>query len=404
MRRQAMNGFDDNFLDYLQANHPTDYLNACSEDAKPETLSRIYSDYNKYFQIWIKVPLAIRNHFNGRVPEEIMRLAANGNEEALRDIATGKKPPKEEQVPQYFTPPPPEKVMETALFATAIAAGYSKTAAFELSLRRMLRDSLAEKARTNTLSDEEKKAWTQSRKDDAKTIKKDWAFCQHEKMLIHLFAQYNRGKIKKEDFLPQVVDLMQKIESCNHRHHLLEYLKTKPVQAKLAHFREDVLDTLSQTILHEIPVEERDDYLRASIPLKFQIRKLIDKDNSGSREGLAKEVNKLVERADKDGIGVDLSNYTADSHHPMSAELRQMFMVACCIHKVPYRNPNGERINPNSEYVKQLPKDIQALVLSRDLQLDKESMIERTDIRNRVQTLKTNIPSVLFKQGQRESA
>ena len=111
-----------------------------------------------------------------------------------------------------------------------------------------------------------------------------------------------------------------------------------------------------------------------------------------------------MERADKDGIGVDLSNYTADSHHPMSAELRQMFMVACCIHKVPYRNPNGERINPNSEYVKQLPKDIQALVLSRDLQLDKESMIERTDIRNRVQTLKTNIPSVLFKQGQRESA
>ena len=223
-------------------------------------------------------------------------------------------------------------------------------------------------------------------------------------MLIHLFSKYNRGKIEKDEFLPQVVDLMQKIESSNHRGHLLAYLKTRPIQAKLAHFKEDVLDTLSQTILHDIPVSERDDYLRASIPLKIQMRRLIDKDNSGNSGNLAQAVNNIVEQAEKGNIGLDLSNYTADSHHPMSAELRQMFMIACCIHEVPYRSPNGERINPNSEMVKQLPADIQAMVISRDMRLAKENMIDMTGDGKCNHDIARTLPTVLRARNMRESA
>ena len=197
---------------------------------------------------------------------------------------------------------------------------------------------------------------------------------------------------------------MQKIESSNHRDHLLAYLKTRPIQAKLAHFKEDVLDTLSQTILHDIPLNERDDYLRASIPLKIQMRRLIDKDNSGDNENLAVIVNSIVEQAEKGNIGLDLSNYTADSYHPMSAELRQMFMIACCIHDVPYRSPNGERINPNSELVKQLPADIQALVISRDMRLAKEAMIDMTGDGKCLHDIANTLPSVLRSQKVRESA
>ena len=389
-----MNGFDNDFLDYLKAYAPTDYILACSDDVKPESLRRIYSDYSQKFSIWIKVPSSIRNTFNGRVPQEILQLAADGKDQILRDIAAGQRP----------EPPAPEQVVAAAAFTAALAAGYSKQASYELSAHHLFRESLKDKAIAGNMNETERKAWLKSRGDDIQTIKKDWGNCQHEKMLIHLFGKYNRGKIDKDEFLPQVVDLMQKIESSNHRGRLLEYLKTRPIQAKLAHFREDILDTLSQTILHDIPISERDDYLRASIPLKIQMRRLIDKDNSGNSANLAQAVNSIVEQAEKGNVGLDLSNYTADSHHPMSAELRQMFMIACCIHEVPYRSPNGERINPNSEIVKQLPTDVQALVLSRDMRLAKENMIDMTGDGKCTHNVTDTLPSILRAKKIRESA
>lgn len=399
-----MNGFDNDFLDYLKAYAPTDYILACSDDVKPESLRRIYSDYSQKFSIWIKVPSSIRNTFNGRVPQEILQLAADGKDQILRDIAAGQRPKRPEDENTLPEPPAPEQVVAAAAFTAALAAGYSKQASYELSAHHLFRESLKDKAIAGNMNETERKAWLKSRGDDIQTIKKDWGNCQHEKMLIHLFGKYNRGKIDKDEFLPQVVDLMQKIESSNHRGRLLEYLKTRPIQAKLAHFREDILDTLSQTILHDIPISERDDYLRASIPLKIQMRRLIDKDNSGNSANLAQAVNSIVEQAEKGNIGLDLSNYTADSHHPMSAELRQMFMIACCIHEVPYRSPNGERINPNSEIVKQLPTDVQALVLSRDMRLAKENMIDMTGDGKCTHNVTDTLPSILRAKKIRESA
>lgn len=399
-----MNGFDNDFLDYLKAYAPTDYILACSDDVKPESLRRIYSDYSQKFSIWIKVPSSIRNTFNGRVPQEILQLAADGKDQILRDIAAGQRPKRPEDENTLPEPPAPEQVVAAAAFTAALAAGYSKQASYELSAHHLFRESLKDKAIAGNMNETERKAWLKSRGDDIQTIKKDWGNCQHEKMLIHLFGKYNRGKIDKDEFLPQVVDLMQKIESSNHRGRLLEYLKTRPIQAKLAHFREDILDTLSQTILHDIPISERDDYLRASIPLKIQMRRLIDKDNSGNSTNLAQAVNSIVEQAEKGNVGLDLSNYTADSHHPMSAELRQMFMIACCIHEVPYRSPNGERINPNSEIVKQLPTDVQALVLSRDMRLAKENMIDMTGDGKCTHNVKDTLPSILRAKKIRESA
>lgn len=399
-----MNGFDNDFLDYLKAYAPTDYILACSDDVKPESLRRIYSDYSQKFSIWIKVPSSIRNTFNGRVPQEILQLAADGKDQILRDIAAGQRPKRPEDENTLPEPPAPEQVVAAAAFTAALAAGYSKQASYELSAHHLFRESLKDKAIAGNMNETERKAWLKSRGDDIQTIKKDWGNCQHEKMLIHLFGKYNRGKIDKDEFLPQIVDLMQKIESSNHRGRLLEYLKTRPIQAKLAHFREDVLDTLSQTILHDIPISERDDYLRASIPLKIQMRRLIDKDNSGNSANLAQAVNSIVEQAEKGNVGLDLSNYTADSHHPMSAELRQMFMIACCIHEVPYRSPNGERINPNSEIVKQLPTDVQALVLSRDMRLAKENMIDMTGDGKCTHNVTDTLPSILRAKKIRESA
>lgn len=401
-----MNGFDDDFLEFLRTNHPTDYILACSDDVKPDKLSRIFDEHKDTFHIWIKVPYAIRAAFGGKVPQEIMYLAATGKEQVLREIASGRKPPKPEEEKARLLPPPPspEEVMAGALFMEAMIAGYSRQAAYELSAHRLLRDALKEKALTGTMNHLEREAWRQSRREDILTIKKDWNHTCPEKLLIHLFSKYNRGKINKDEFLPQITDLMQKIETSDRREHLLAYLKTKPLQAKLAHFREDVLDILSQTVLHDIPPSERRNYLRQSIPLKIQIHQLIEKNNAGHNRNLAQTVNNIVEQAEKSDIGLDFSNYTADSHHPMSAELRQMFMIACCIHDVPYRSPDGERINPNSEMIKQLPTDIQALVISRDMHLAKETMIGLTDERERKCIMSRTMPSVLLKQKSRQVA
>ena len=79
-------------------------------------------------------------------------------------------------------------------------------------------------------------------------------------------------------------------------------------------------------------------------------------------------------------------------------------MIACCIHDVPYRSPNGERINPNSELVKQLPADIQALVISRDMRLAKEAMIDMTGDGKCLHDIANTLPSVLRSQKVRDSA
>lgn len=398
-----MNGFSDEFMEFLRTNHTTDYYKARSDDVKSETLSRIYGDYSSYFNIWIKVPESIRLAYGGRVPAEIMEYAAQGNVEALRNIQrTGKaNPPQKDNDIEGYTPPSPAEIVAMEAFSAAIVAGYSIEAAQQLAENRHLRNFLSEKAEHNTLSPKERELWRKSRESDKETIQKDWHKHSPEKMLLHLFSQFNRGKISSEEFCPQVAELLQNIQSANRRGELLEYLRSKPIQAKLAHFRSDVKELFSQTVLSEIPPEKRREYLRHGIPQKLQLRQLIDKMNNGQNTNLTEDINFIIKDAQKDGIGVDLTGFGADSHHPMPAQLRQMLMVACCVNNVAYRCPDGERINLNSSYVKTLPQEIQAFVASRDLMLAKKSMLQNTPSSATKQQLSRTMASVILaKQGR----
>jgi hypothetical protein len=399
-----MHGFSDEFMEFLKTNHTTDYYKAMADDVKPETLSRIYGDYNAYFNIWEKVPYAIRQAHGGIVPAQIMELAAEGKTEILRDIAQGKRPEPQEPPRPLLAPPPPAEIMESAFFAAAISAGYSHQCSLELAGNRMLRDSLREKIKTGILTAEEKTAWHESRKRDRDAIKKDWCNCQPEKMLVRLFAEYNRGKISKEELLPQAAELIQKIDNDHRRDHLLEYLNSDKIQAKLSHFRRDVIDTFSKTILYDIPHKDRHEYLVHSIPLKMQLRRLSDDVKNGKETNPQQRINDLVKEAQKSGVGVDLSNYGGDSPHQMSAELRQMIMVACCVNNVAFRSPNGERVNLNSDYVKKLPENIQAMVTSRAMRLANESMVKQTGEKHKHNLVKDISNIVNAAKGQRESA
>lgn len=359
-----MNGFDDEFMEFLRTNHPTDYLKACDNEVKPETLSRIFSDYSSYFNVWSKVPQSVRDAFNGKLPVEIMELASQGKIDDLRRIEAHKPP--EDENESVYVPPAPEKVMATELFAAAFLAGYSQEAAYALSEHRLFRESLREKALAGTLSEDEKKAWRASRESDVKTIEKDWSEVQPEKMLVHLYAKYNRGQIGEDELLPRVVALMQKIEQQNRREDLLTYIKSRPIQKKLAHFREEVLTSLSQTIMHEITIDKPQKGLQDKLPLRSQIRRLIDAAASDDKKDLPGKVSDLVKSLKDKGGKLDLRSYGDDSSHPMPNDLRQMFMVACCVHKVPYSTANNEKIDPTNEYVKSLPSNMRALIISRD--------------------------------------
>ena len=63
--------------------------------------------------------------------------------------------------------------MAAAVFIAAASAGYSLHAAHELAQQRQFRESLRDKALNNTMTDEEKQAWRESRIKTRDIIKKD---------------------------------------------------------------------------------------------------------------------------------------------------------------------------------------------------------------------------------------
>lgn len=392
-----MNGFDDEFMEFLRTNHPTDYLKACDNDVKPETLSRIFSDYSSYFSTWVKVPQSIRDAFQGKLPVEIMELAAQGKIDDLRRIEAH-KPPEDKSV---YIPPAPEEVMATEIFAAAFLAGYSEAAAYTLAQNHLFRESLREKALAGTLTEEEKRSWRLSRESDKKTIEKDWNEVQPEKMLIHLYAKFNRGHIKEDELMPRVVALMQKIEE-HHRHeHLLAYIKSRPIQRKLAHFREEVLASLSQTVMHDIVIELPERGLRDKLSQHSQIRRLIDTANDTGGNVLTAQISDFVKNLKNSGEKLDLRSFGNDSAHPMPESLQQMFMVACCVHKVPYLSADGKKINPTDDFIKSLPQDIQSLVISREAEQAQNS---KTGLQKRNDTSRQQISAAMINSGNTRSA
>lgn len=385
-----MEKFDDNFLEFLKAYEPSDFYKVVSGDAKPEVLNHIYDDHKRKFAAWLKVPPPLRYEYGGRVPDEILAYAENGNIQALRNIARDRpanySPELEKAIPNYI-PPTPAELALTATFITAINAGYNQDTSKELALNHDIREQLSNEAKKQkrNLNDEERKLWQETRRKDKDAIKRDWAQNQPEKMLLRLFREYNKGKIEQKEFLPQVADLMQKIENNNRQEHLLKLLHSPRFQARLALFRPEVLDTLSQAILKVLPEEEKTKYLQKDISLDAPINYLIQRDGKGDKN-TAPVVNKIVKHAKDKGIKIDLNEFGEKSENPMPLHLRQMFMVACKLNDVEYSPVNGEKINMSSDYVKSLPNDIQAILVAKNMKDAKNQMNNNPQVRNQQNT------------------
>ena len=63
-----MNGFDNDFLDFLKAYYPTDYILANSEDVKPE--SRFVEDLAADSLDVIQIVLKLEEEFDIEIPDD----------------------------------------------------------------------------------------------------------------------------------------------------------------------------------------------------------------------------------------------------------------------------------------------------------------------------------------------
>lgn len=267
-----MADFSASFLEYLKIYNPSAYDKINADNVKPEELNALYNANISNYEVWDSIPQAIRNRYPGMpVPQDVWDAAARGEIYTLREMEYHPEIKRVEEAREIVAekhnmPSDIVNDLAAAAFIAAVAAGYSHHASHHLALNRQTRESLSEKARTNTLSDEERKIWLDTRKSDIEIIKKDWAENQPEKMLMRLLSQYNRGKLSPEEMekFPQTVeDIMQKITSPdnNRMDKLLEYLKTPAMQAKIGRFKEETIEILAHTVLKKIPTAEREQYL-----------------------------------------------------------------------------------------------------------------------------------------------
>ena len=394
--------FSGNFQEFLKRYNSDAYQKIKDDKTPEEVLNRIYNEYVSTFETWEKIPQILRDRY-GIVPQDIMDAASRGEIYTLREmeydpsLKTAADARAQVDQKRYAMAEDIVVPAAAAVFTAAVVAGYSAEAANELARNRQFRESLKERAASGSLTPEEKTLWHQSREKDAETIKKDWIKNQPEKMLIHLFTKLNRHPERKDKYLSQIADLIQKIETENRQDKLLKYLERPIVQAKLSRFKPEILDLLNDSLLKNVPTDMREGYLANAVPLKLKLTQLIDADNKGTIVNLQDKVNNLVKEAKQNEIGLDFKNYTAISSHPMSAELRQRLMIACCINNVAYRAPIGDKINLSSDYFKSLPADIQTLVASKEMGLRKKRLLDHGRALAVKETY-SNMPSVLMKQ------
>ncbi len=270
-----MSDFSASFMEFLKIYNPSAYDKANSDGVKPEELASIYNANIAKYEIWESIPAAIRNRYPGQpVPQDVWEAAQRGEIYTLREMEYDPEikqvsEAREKVAQEYSMPADIVSDMAAATFVTALAAGYAMESCHQLALNRQHREDML-KNKPENMTDEEKDAWMKDwlavRQKDFNLIKKDWAEHQPEKLLMHLLSKHNRGRLTTEETekFPQMIeDLMQKIESPdnNRMQHLLNYIKTPRMQARIGRFNEETMDILTHTVLRKVPETEREQYL-----------------------------------------------------------------------------------------------------------------------------------------------
>ena len=224
-----------------------------SEEKKKEIDAIFESTYGSKFALWQKTPESVRNYYFGRVPIEVLDAVSRCDESTLRELSVNPSMTKTE-IEQYqlegkYNDPvySDEIIRGTVTFTAALAAGYTIAEATELAHNRLFRQSLEEKARNGTLTDDEKEQWRQSRISDRDAILRHKAENEPERVLMYLLNKHRLGEIDNDQLMPMLADIIQKIETQG-RQPELEKLLEKPRYQNMI----KLLDEGSQEILASI--------------------------------------------------------------------------------------------------------------------------------------------------------
>lgn len=253
------------FIEYLKANDPESFSKVSSDSVTDALVNSIVAKHKETFDIWKKTPEWLRDKYTNKIPGEVLNLVKQGvklTPENITDLQTS-------YANNYVQPKPADFDVNVDLdtdivFAAAdIAAmksiadaigkkGYSEKAASQLATLRQIRLHL-HKQLQQASSEQRKKLredWRKTRMHDIKTIKKDWAQQQPERLFVHILKDLDRGKENMDTALPKLDALMINITKQGREKALVDCLQSPQSRAK--HYSpatKDVVEHMLSTYL-----------------------------------------------------------------------------------------------------------------------------------------------------------
>ena len=238
----------EDLLTYLKAYNTEDHAKLTQSDDVPESLiMAIYNKHKTYFEAWRKVPTEFRDA-SGRVPDELMTKALNGETINKNTVQKDKQLPEvsivthAQQVGIILSDADTANIASTAAHIAIL--GYSLDAAQKLATNKTIREKISQKLKSGQpLSEGEENLWRATRENDAKTIEEDWKMNQPERYAIHIMKKLNSGKIPPELALPEIEKYLSKTANLNRTDHL--YTELQRQKARLDKMRAETKSAIS---------------------------------------------------------------------------------------------------------------------------------------------------------------
>lgn len=223
----------DDFLTFLKAYFPEDYGKVSRDNVSDSVVVSVMSKHKDRFNNWLKVPQTIRDEYFGRVPSDILRAAQTDNNltvDECRDIEDKRT----YNTPSYISDElgdgivlsddEKKTILNNAM--NIMMKGYAFETAVRLSKNAAFRSRMEELEKQGEITHERHMQIRQdSRKDDKKSIKTDWANNQPEKLLINIIKKIDAGKISAVEAIPQAFELYKALKEKGREAELEELLR-----------------------------------------------------------------------------------------------------------------------------------------------------------------------------------
>ena len=266
------------FIEYLKAHDPEAFSQVSSDSATEALVNSIVAKHKDTFDIWKKTPEWLRDKYANKIPDEVLDLVKQGvklTPENITDLQTS-------YANNYVQPKPADLGVNFDLntdivFAAADIAtmksiadtigkkGYSEKAASQLATLRQIRLHLHEQLQK--ASGEQRRQlcndWRKTRMHDIKTIKKDWAQQQPERLFVHILKDLDRGKENMDTALPKLDALMINITKQGREKALVDCLQSPQSRAK--HYSTATKDVVEHMLSTYLPNHSQQQYIQQQL-------------------------------------------------------------------------------------------------------------------------------------------